>query len=989
MKLFFKTFFLYVLAVSLAVGCKTKQAPQATTTPAPVQTVQQSVEKTYKYESVQGDPLNARIYTLDNGLKVYMTVYKDAPRIQTYFATRAGSKNDPADATGLAHYLEHMLFKGTDKYGSKDFAKEEPLIKQIEQLYEKYRKTTDEAQRKAMYRTIDSISGVAAKYAIANEYDKMLAAIGAQGTNAYTWVEQTVYVNDIPSNQLEKWLTIEAERFRNPVLRLFHTELEAVYEEKNRGLDSDGNKAFEALFAGLWPTHPYGTQTTIGTIDHLKNPSLTEINNYFQKYYVPNNMALCISGDFNPDETIKLIDKKFSNWKSKPVPAFNSPQEAPIAAPVVKEVLGPDAESVIIGFRFPGAGSKEADLLTLTNKILYNSVAGLIDLNLNQLQKVIDAGSEAITMKDYSTHILSANPKEGQKLEEVKDLLLGQIELIKKGDFPDDLLTAVINDLKLQQTKGFEQNSSRADAFVSAFILDQKWEDHVKQIERLSKISKQDVIDFTKKNYSNNYVVVYKRTGEDKNVKKVIKPAITPVEVNRNDQSPFLQEIVNAPISPIEPKFVDYKTDIQTLQVKNNIPFLYTQNKENNTFDLYYVFDMGSNHNKKLSVAIDYLPFLGTSRFSPKQIQQEFYKLGCSYNVFNSEDQVYVSLSGLNDNFEKALNLFEELLSDAQPNKEALSNLIDDNLKKREDAKLNKNVILRQAMYNYGVYGKTSPYTNILSDKELKSLKAEELIGIIKDLNSYEHRILYYGPLESRQVVQIVSMNHKAPNELKKLPEPTKFLFMETGNKVYVVDYPMKQAEIVMISKDETYNPANIPSITLFNEYFGGNMSSVVFQEMRESRALAYSVFSTYRTPTRKDRPHFVYSYIGTQADKLPEAMSGLTGLMNEMPESDVMFGSAKQSVLEKIRTERITKSDILFSYESAKKLGLDYDIRKDVYTKVQNMTMADVKAFQQNKMKNKPVTVLVLGDKKVLDLKTLEKYGKVEFLTLKDVFGY
>ncbi|MEI8137279.1 MAG: insulinase family protein, partial [Bacteroidota bacterium] len=233
------------------------------------------------YEYALNDPLKTRIYTLKNGMKVYLSVYRDAPRIQTFIAVKAGSKNDPADATGLAHYLEHMVFKGTNVYGTKDFKKEEAEIKKIENLYEDYRQTKDETKRKTIYHKIDSISGVAAKYAIANEYDKMLATIGASGTNAFTSFDQTVYVNDIPSNQIDTWLKIEAERFRKPVLRLFHTELEAVYEEKNRGLDNDGNKVYEALFEGLFKNHTYGTQTTIGTIEHLKNPSMVEINKFY------------------------------------------------------------------------------------------------------------------------------------------------------------------------------------------------------------------------------------------------------------------------------------------------------------------------------------------------------------------------------------------------------------------------------------------------------------------------------------------------------------------------------------------------------------------------------------------------------------------------------------------------------------------------------------------------------------------------------------
>ena len=275
-----------------------------------------------EYRTVENDPTKTRIYTLDNGLKVYLYVNKEAPRLYTSIAVRAGSKNDPATATGLAHYLEHMLFKGTDKYGTLNYEAEAPLLDKIDSLYEMYRGTTDETERTTLYAKIDSVSQVASTYAIANEYDKMVSEMGAKGTNAYTSQEETVYINDIPTNQLEKWITLEAERFRNPQLRLFHTELEAVYEEKNRSLDNDRGIAFETMMSNLFPNHQYGQQTTIGTVDHLKNPSLTEIKKYFNTNYVPNNMAICLAGDIDPDKAIQLIKEHWGKFERKEVPHF-------------------------------------------------------------------------------------------------------------------------------------------------------------------------------------------------------------------------------------------------------------------------------------------------------------------------------------------------------------------------------------------------------------------------------------------------------------------------------------------------------------------------------------------------------------------------------------------------------------------------------------------------------------------------------------------
>ena len=263
----------------------------------------------YKYEEVKGDLSKTRIYTLDNGLKVYLSVNEEKPRLNAYIAVRTGSKNDPAETTGLAHYLEHLMFKGTGRFGVTDSVKEAPLLADIEARYEKYRTLTDPAERRQAYHEIDSVSQLAAKYFIPNEYDKLMSAIGADGVNAYTSNDQTVYVCDIPSNEIENWAKIESERFQHMIIRGFHTELEAVYEEYNISLTNDFRKQYAAMLAKLFPNHPYGTQTTLGTQEHLKNPSITNIKNYFKKWYVPNNVAICMAGDFDPDEVKMLLSR--------------------------------------------------------------------------------------------------------------------------------------------------------------------------------------------------------------------------------------------------------------------------------------------------------------------------------------------------------------------------------------------------------------------------------------------------------------------------------------------------------------------------------------------------------------------------------------------------------------------------------------------------------------------------------------------------------
>ncbi|RSK40193.1 insulinase family protein [Hymenobacter perfusus] len=994
--------------------CQTSK-PAATTAAPATETAASPVSqpKKYTYQTVEGDPLKARIYTLDNGLTVYLSDYKDAPRIQTYLAVRAGSKNDPSTATGLAHYLEHMVFKGTSKLGTQNWAAEKVELDKIEALYEQYRaQRNDPTARKRTYHQIDSISGVAAKYAVANEYDKVMGAIGAKGSNAYTSVEQTVYQEDIPSNQLEKWAAVQAERLGEMVPRLFHTELEAVYEEKNRGLDSDFRKEYEALSASLYQQHEYGTQTTIGTIDHLQNPSITEIKRYFEKYYVPNNVALCLSGDLDYDQTIRVIDQYFGKLQSKPVDAFVAAQEAPITAPIVKQVLGPDAENVMLGFRLPGTATRDALVLRMIDKILSNGQAGLIDLDLNQKQAVLSAASFTDINNDYSSHILYATPRQGQKLEQVHDLLLAELTKVKKGDFPEWLIPAIINNEQLQRTKSYESNEARAGAFVAAFVAREDWKDYLKQTDDFGTITKEEVMRVANQYYGPGYALVYKRTGQDPNKVKVVKPAITPVPVNREVASEFYKEVTAKPTPALQPVFLDYKKDIQEVTLASGVPVYYTHNTENNLFNLYYVLDLGTNNDPKLGLATDYLQYLGTGKYTAAQLQQEFYKLGCSFAVSSGQDRTFVSLSGLDSNFEPALALFEGLLAAPKPDAAALQNMVAGVLKARQDAKLNKGVILNQALVNYAKFGAKNPFTTQLSEKELKALKPEQLTALIKKLTTYEHRVLYYGPRKLEGgfkriptdytsktpqthalvpgVEDIINNIHTSPPTLTPVPAAKDFAEQPmTERKVYWVDYNMVQAEILFLSKGPVYDKGLVPTTSLYNEYFGGSMGSIVFQELRESKALAYSASSRFASADKAGRSSYNLSYIGTQSDKLPEAMAGMNTLLNDMPAAEANLQIAKDAIRNSIATERITKSDVLFSYERAKRLGLDYDLRRDVYEQTPNMSFQDLLKFQQARVKGQPQTILVIGSKDRLNFKELAKYGQVQQLTLKEIFGY
>ncbi|MDC3209446.1 insulinase family protein [Chitinophagales bacterium] len=969
-----KNYILCLVAVACIVACK--KIPS------------RAASYTHDFEMVKGDPSNTLIYTLENGLKVYLSVNELEPRIQTLIAVKAGSKFDPEETTGLAHYLEHMMFKGTHNMGTKDWASEKDILDQIAATFEQRKEAKNPEDKIALYAKIDSLSLEASKFAIANEYDKMVSSLGAKGTNAYTSNDETVYMNDIPSNEIEKWLKLEGERFQTLVLRLFHTELETVYEEFNRSQDSDNRWVYQGVLEGLLPNHPYGTQTTIGVGEHLKNPSLYNIHEYFDTYYVPNNIAICLSGDLDPDQTVDIIEEYFGKWERKDVPEFFANQDIELSEAISKETFGPQQELLYLGYKFDGAGSKEARMIQIIDMLLANSQAGLIDIDLVLKQKVLNASSFAQILKDHSIHFLYGIPKENQSLEEVKDLLLAELQKIKQGDFDEWLLEAVVNDLKISRIKSLETNRGRASLMVDAFINDLDYQDLVYDHDSMALITKAEVIEFANEHYGENYVVSYKRIGESDR-HSVPKPKITAVEVDRESKSSFYTEFDSLPSKRLTPKFLDFKKDITLSQV-NDIEIAYAKNKNNEIFNLYYLFDVGSNTDKELALAIQYLPYLGTSTYSAEDLQKEFYRYGLEFGVNAGSDQISVSLSGLEENLDKGIELFEHILANVQADSSVYTELVSDVLKARVNAKLDKNTILRSGLGSYAKYGPVNPFTDRLSIEQIESMCVDSLVKKINALSNIDHRIFYFGSMSLFKVKGLIAKHHTNTSKLNPIPKEKIYEELVTSaNKVYYAPYDMQQVEMFLISKDEVFNPEMLAGIKLFNEYFGAGLSSIVFQEIREKKALAYSAYSYISTPTDEEKSHYVNAYIGTQADKLSDATSAMFELMNNMPESEMQFNSAKEAVTKKLESDWTTGSNVYWQYEQAKKLGVNYDLNQKIYAQVQEMELGDLKIFFNNHVKGNDYSICVIGNPSNIDFNVLETLGELKQLELEELFGY
>ncbi|MBO4663728.1 MAG: insulinase family protein [Bacteroidaceae bacterium] len=946
----------------------------------------------YNYETVENDPMGVKIYTLKNGLKVYMSVNKQTPRIQTYIGVRAGSKNEPEESTGLAHYLEHVMFKGSESFGTTDYAKEKPMLDEIERLYEVYRATTDPAERKAIYHTIDSISYEASKLAIPNEYDKLMATIGSEGSNAFTSYDVTAYVEDIPSNQIENWAKVQADRFKHLVIRGFHTELEAVYEEYNGGLTEDWDKMHDTIATVLFPSHTY-KRGIIGKQEHLKSPSITNIKKFFKTYYVPNNMAICVAGDFEPDSMVAVIERYFGDMEpNENLPKFEYKKDPELKAAVTKTVLSPQEEYVTLAWRFDGAATMQMDTLSLVSDVLYNGKAGLLDLNLNLKQKVLQAYARVDDATDYSTLQITAYPMPGQSLDELKNIILNEVKNLRKGKFAENIVKSAINREKLEEEMGLEKNNARAMNMLGAFISGADWKDVVNGISRKEKIAKTNIVDFANKHLrSDNYVAIYKRKGTDPAIVPVEKPSITPIVMNRDVTSDFVKEVSNATVTPIEPVFIDLSKDITKAETSTKLPMVYVKNDVNKIFRLQYVYEMGAYADPTLDIASEYLAYLGTDSLSAEKLQEAFYSLGCEYSIKVADKRTTVTISGLDENMQDAMALYEHVIGNIRPDAEAWQKC------KMSIAQLRMMQISDFASYMgklnlYLTFGPEYLKTQNLSNERIESLTPESLVESIKAFRNYSHEVTYYGPRSLDDVKELVEAKHYAPSKyVAVLPNHEwNMILPKEGKVVYVpFDETMNFDFAHYTSEGIKFDADLYPVSRLYTEYLGGGMNSIVFQDMREKKALVYGASAGVRTPNAS-YPYFYFrSYAESQSDKLGEVISTFGSIINDMPEVQNSFDVVKNGVIARLRTSRTTGKALIDYYYWARDLGIDYDTSKLYYDKVQNLTLKDVVAYQQKYVKNKPFHYAVVGKKSALDFAQLRALGTVEELTAEQLFGY
>jgi predicted Zn-dependent peptidase len=647
-----------------------------------------------------------------------------------------------------------------------------------------------------------------------------------------------------------------------------------------------------------------------------------------------------------------------------------------------------------LAWRLPAANHEDMPVLTVLENILNNGSTGLIDVNINQAQKVLGgAGGGVNTFVDHSCFILSGRPKQGQSLQDVQDLLMEQIEKLKKGEFDESMIASVINNYKKYQMSELENYTVAADKFVTSFIYEIPWANMVAELDNMAKVTKEEIVAAANKYFTNGYVSIFKEQGKAPQTAAISKPAITPILTNRDKQSDFLKQIQAeaAAAKPIEPVFVDFNKDMQKGTAKSGVEVLYKKNEKNDLFQLSIAIDFGSKDNKVISFATGYFGYLGTAEKTAAQIKKELYDLACNASVSASGEKIYISVSGLSENMEAALAIIEDKIANVKGDDAVLANYKANVFRQRINSKTNQRGCYSM-LTQYINYGK-EVNRNVLSNSEIQALTSEQLLNEIKDASKYEQMITYYGPMEMADVVAVVEKYHNIPEKLEKYPKQED-LKLQVVNEPKVVIAPYNAKQIYMISYSNTgevYDPAQTPIVNMYNEYFGGGMNSIVFQEMREARGLAYSANARYAAPGKKDQTYYFTTFIATQNDKMMDAVNAFDEIVNQMPQSEAAFNIAKENIIANMRTSRIQGMSVINYWLNLQKRGLSEDPNKELFEKVQQFTLQDVVDFQQKVIKDRKYVIGILGSEKDLDMKAFspEKYGKVERVSLEDIFGY
>lgn len=939
--------------------------------------------------AINAQELNYQIYNLENGLEVILVEDHSKPEVFGLVGTKAGAKNDPKDATGMAHYQEHMLFKGTTELGTSDWAKEKVHIDRIFELYDELGATKDEEKRAAIQQEINKESVAAGKYTILNETSALIKQMGGTNLNAGTGWDQTVYYNAFPPSQTARWIDLYSHRFLEPVFRGFQAELEVVYEEKNMYDDNFITPLLNAVNSKIYKKHPYGQQTIIGTTEDLKNPSLTKMYDFFKKNYVASNMAVVLVGDFDSKEVMPMIKEKFGRLpKGEPI-KFDKPIEEPFNGREYGEGKYSPVRLVMLAFRSVENGNDDELALAAFNTLLSNE-NGTGALNkLAQDGKVMEAQVMPMHHNDYGAEIFFVVPKiVGQKMDAAEEIVLNEVKRLRDGDFTDEDLNAIKKAKYRNYTLSLESNETRATAFFDVFARGGNYEDLLKKGEKINALTKEDLMRVAKKYYGDNYLAFFSKMGFPKK-NKLEKPNYEPVSTNTNAKSIYAKHFEGISETKLEPAFIDFKKDMEVLNVEKGVEMYYTKNDLNDIFDFSISFGVGDADIREASFIAELFNASGTSTKTKSELKEAFDQLGCTYYFVADANDFTLYISGLEENAEKAIALGAEILNNPKV-EEASYDVAREGVAVGRKMEREEPANIGQALLGYVLYGEKSKQLNRMSKKEMKKFNDEQLMKGYEAIKKYSAEIHYVGAKNPEAIKKAVKNNFKFATNPIISPEPT-IIKRKQYAEDQVIFVPVKdavQASIYFVVNGDKSDISKVPGAEAFNLYFGGGFSGLVLQEIREYRSMAYTASGTYVAENRKGMNDIFIGYVGTQADKAVEAIKIYDGLLKDMPSKPERISFIKPFMAQTAASSLPDFRNLTSVIRDYQFNGYDHDPSKDKYEFAKNMKFEDIENFYEENLKGKPRVIVIVGDPKRIDMDLLEKYGKVVEYKEDDLFN-
>ena len=914
-------------------------------------------------------------YKLENGLTVMLWEDHDQPDVTGYVVVRAGAVDEPAEYTGLAHYLEHMLFKGTQKIGALDWEAEKPIYDSIIALYDQYCETTDPEQREKLATQINECSMREAKVSSTEDFFNLLDLIGAEGVNAFTSFDVTAYHNSFPEAEMYRWLTIFSDRLIDPVFRTFQAELENVFEEYNMYANNPSSQASKQLMQDIYKGSPY-ERDVIGHPEHLKNPRLSKLIEFYNTWYVPNNMALILVGDFDAEAAKPMIAETFSRLQPKELPARPSYPEVQLTGSKHYNL----GYSPQIAWVYPGlkANDPEQEVLEFVCNLLSNGQTGLLDKitidgEVQYAGVGLDARRNTGRIIVQAVPYYDANQQMFESDKATEKIVMKEIDKIKAGEISDEMIASLKRMYAQSYKVANESSESKMNWLLSAFMYDMPLEQVLNANDHIQALTKEEIVRVAKKYFSQDHMTIsFDEATKTNKAKTLPKPNIKPLEPVKDAKTAYAEAFKKLPKGQLKQTFNNFN-DVQVSSLGENITLHYTPNTKNDVFSLTLRYGVGEHEMPLLPYAaalMNNAGIMGNPATEGKDFAQQMAELGADVSYGCNDSYFYISISGEDGNMNKIMNLVNRQLLMPYLEKKQLDAIKGSEFFTRL-SRQKRTAVQKSALMQYALYGDKSAYLDEVPFADIWGMGLPQVQSLLSSARTYALNVFYCGTLTPEQLVAELPLtegmrpsNSPFIQEKKTYEKPTVF---------FLPNSDVQQADLYFYINGQPYDIASDVYSDAFNQYFSGGFSGIVLNEIRTKRSMAYTAYGVNQTPSLAGKNTNFIGYVGTQSDKVVDAINVYMDLLTTMPADTTRMEAIRAALKQAAQTAKPSMRGKASTFEAWKRLGYNDDPAKINAEKIDNLTYEQIETFYKENIQGKPITIILMGDPKKIDLKAIQ----------------